>query len=65
MKSNNSGASKDYSVKDFDARYRDANGKLLWSKLTEDIVASGQRAKSFQEAARELRDWHQQSGVDF
>ena len=48
MTSNNSG------VDDFDKVYRDQNGKLLWDKLRDDIVASGQKSQNREEFEQKI-----------
>ncbi len=64
MKLNNSGVPEGHSEKDFNAKYRDTHGKLLWRKLTDDIVASGQSPKTFEEAARELAEYYYGTGEE-
>jgi hypothetical protein len=55
MKSKLIGAESD-ADREFDARYRDASGKLLWRKLGDDILASGVKPRCFIEVQREMME---------
>lgn len=55
MRSELIGAESD-ADREFDARYRDASGKLLWRKLGDDIIATGSGQTTFAQVHQEMME---------